>query len=289
MEPQFRTNETVTMPKGGVMHKQDKMGWTTVDEPGVPFLANKMDLDVDMTYQRSMVSQARVMEIARQWSYVACGSIICAERADGKLYVIDGQHRVLASLKRSDIVELPCLVFKSKGSDQEAHAFFRANCTRGNVSPYDKLRALLAAGDKLSRDAVTLMDEQGYKPSGSGGGPNSVKCISTFVAAMRSNPNVLRRVWPLIAKLHDGIGIKKTVFDAIIYIGKFGSEDIASTDWERRILKQGLHRIESNIDRAIMLLQRSNPKLVAQAALEVINKGVSSSKRIELSESAQEE
>jgi hypothetical protein len=286
MQPQ--PQERRPTPRGRSVDKKEAHGWITVDEPGVPYLAKKTELHIDSTYQRTLVSESRVLQIAQSWSWVACGSIICAERA-GKIWVIDGQHRVIAAMRRSDIQELPCLVFKSESTEQEAMAFWRANCIRGNVSPFDKLRALLAASDRLAVDVVRLMDEQLYKPTSSDGQRYTVRCISAFMAGMQANRGALIKVWPLIAKLHDGLQIKKRVFDALLYIARFGTDDITDEDWEARVLKRGLHQISDSIDRAQSLFAKGGAKVCAQAALEVINKGVPQARRIRIDEAAEHE
>jgi len=282
-------SETMPAPRGrGTMDKTEKMGWATVDQPGVPWLAKKQDLHIDSNYQRTMVSESRIAAITQQWSWVACGSIIIAER-DGTFWVIDGQHRVLAAMRRSDIQELPCIVFKSLGVEDEALAFYRANSVRGNVTPFDKLRALLAAGDRLAIDVVTIMDEQGYKPSNVHGGAYTVSCVAAFVSAVKVNRGALKKVWPLVAKLHNGLQIKKSVLDALIYIAKFGTDDITSPQWEKRVLKRGLHEINNAIDRAHSLYQRGGTKIFAAATVEVLNKGLPQSARMGLDETAPDE
>lgn len=289
MIQQMLQNETMKTPRGnGVIDKTEKMKWNTVDQPGVPFLANKQDLHIDSAYQRTMVSESRIAAITQQWSWVACGSIIVAER-DKSFWVIDGQHRVIAAMRRSDIQELPCLVFKSLGVEDEALAFYRANAVRGNVSPFDKLRALLASGDRLAIDVVTLMDEQGYKPSTVHGGAYTVSCVAAFVSAVKSNRGALKKAWPLVAKLHNGLQIKKSVLEALIYIAKFGTDDITAPQWEKRVLKHGLHEINNAIDRAHSLYQKGGNKIYAIATVEVLNKGLPQASRMGLDETAPDE
>lgn len=273
--PQPQPSETTRGFRGKDIDKKDKYQWVTVDEPGVLYEANKHELKVDSTYQRSMVNESRIASICQQWSWIACGTLTIAERNNKEFWVIDGQHRVLAAMRRSDIQDLPCLVFASDSAEQEALAFYRANCIRGSVSPFDKLRALLAASDQSAIDAVHLMEAQGYRPSTSDSS-NTLRCISAFTNAVKSNRQVLERVWPMVAQLHDTLSIRRTVFAAFIYLGKFGNEDIASEEWQKRVLRAGLHNIENSISRACAAYVKGGTKVYAQAVLEVINKGVRS-------------
>jgi hypothetical protein len=271
-------------PKGKPVDKTQKMGWTTIDEPGVPWLAKKHDLAFDSAYQRTMVSESRIATITQAWSWLSCGSLIVSER-DGKFWVIDGQHRVAAAMRRSDIQELPCLVFKFASKEEEAMAFYRANCIRGNVTPFDKLRALLAAGEPLARSVVELMGSHGYKPS-SGEGANTVRCVSAFVDAMKKHRTALVKVWPLIAALHDGLSIKVKVFKALLYLARFGTDDITSPEWRDRVLRHGLSSIEHHIDQMTKFKSMGGEKLAALATLEVINKGLPKKSRMSIDEAA---
>lgn len=283
-----RNPERSPTPHGGSVDMKEKMGWSTVDQSGVPYLANKKELHIDSAYQRTMLSETRVAAITQSWSWLACGSLIVSERPDGSLFVIDGQHRFTAAQRRSDIQELPCLVFKHESVAHEALAFYRANCIRGNVSPFDKLRALTEAEEPLALDAIALMQSEGYAPSNSDA-TNTVRCITTFMSALKLHRGALARVWPLIAQLHDGLSIRKKVFAALFYIARFGSDDITKPEWKARVLKRGLHEIEESIDMLSKLKSAGSTKVSAWAALEVINRGVPRSKRLELEETTPDE
>src|SRR6185295_1898141 len=85
--------------------------WASLDSPGIPYLLQKGMLQIDRDYQR-VLSEARVLSLAQSWSWLACGSLLVAERSPGEFFVFDGQHRLEAANRRSDIDELPCVVFK---------------------------------------------------------------------------------------------------------------------------------------------------------------------------------
>jgi len=263
------------------MDKKEKFGWSTIDEEGVPDLYHKEALLIDATYQRTMISETRVAAITQAWSWIACGSLIVSQRADGGLYVIDGQHRLVAAQRRSDITTLPCIVFVHESVEQEAMAFYRANCIRGNVTPYGKLRALLAASDPVAKDTVDLMEQCGYEPSQSDAA-GGVRCVNAFVNAVKHHRGTMVRVWPLIARLHAGLAIRVKVFNALLYIARFGSDDITKDEWAARVLRHGLASIENQIDTLNRSKVSGGSRLAAWAALEIINKGVSRAKRIEL-------
>jgi hypothetical protein len=82
--------------------------------------------------------------------------------------------------------------------------------------------------------------------------------------------------------------IKERVFTALMYIAKYGTQDITHEDWSRRILRQKLGPIADSIQRASSLYAAGGPRIFAIGALEVINKGVRHGSRIELSEAKDE-
>lgn len=278
----LRNQERAPTPRGISVDKAKKFGWTTVDEPGIPFLADKNKLHICTTYQRTFINEQRVLALAAEWSWLACGSLIVSER-DGKFWVIDGQHRAIAAMRRSDITELPTLVFRLTSEEEEAKAFYRVNCVRGSVSAYDKLRAQVAYHDPLAVDSIALMEQEGYKPSQSESA-HSIRCIAAFLSVMKSDRGVLLKVWPLIAQLHDGLMIRKKVFQALVYIAKNGSDDVTAPAWRERVLRHGLNTISDAIDRGNMLYSGKGARISAIATLEIINKGVRANSRIHIVE-----
>ena len=108
----------------GNITKVERYNWKMQDSPGALRMVKKGDLQVDHTYQRN-ANEMKLIAIAKDWSWIACGAIVVADR-EGVLFVVDGQHRVLAARKRSDIAELPCLVFKTHEAKQEAKGFLAA-------------------------------------------------------------------------------------------------------------------------------------------------------------------
>ena len=83
----------------GNKDKIERYDWKLLDQPGELRMLNKKVLRVDEQYQRE-ATEPKVKEIARAWSWLACGALLVAER-DGVYFVFDGQHRALAALRRS--------------------------------------------------------------------------------------------------------------------------------------------------------------------------------------------
>lgn len=106
-------------------------------------------LEIDPRYQRSIEngeSQALIADIALNWHW-GRAQVLTVSRRDGKLYVVDGQHRLAAAKLRGDIQQLPCLIEDFTDVAEEAALFNDLNDKRRPVSAIDKFRAALVAGD----------------------------------------------------------------------------------------------------------------------------------------------
>lgn len=113
-------------------------------------------LCVDSSYQRSTETkrgQALIKRVAEKFRWSLCG-VVLVSRRDGKLWVVDGQHRVEAARARG-IREMLCLVFTVASKAEEAAVFVAANRDRVAVSPFAVYHANVAAGDP---EAVAIAD-----------------------------------------------------------------------------------------------------------------------------------
>lgn len=112
-------------------------------------------LHIDDAYQRSIDtpgSQSMIRAIARKWNWDLCQPLFVAKRDDGRMYVVDGQHRLAAARMRGDIDQLPCIVSMTSGSAQEAQLFSEFNRRRRAPSQLDLYFADLAAGEPIAAD-----------------------------------------------------------------------------------------------------------------------------------------
>jgi hypothetical protein len=106
-------------------------------------------LEIDPSYQRSIESgesQALIADIALNWHW-GRAQVLTVSRRDGRLFVVDGQHRLAAAKLRGDIQQLPCLIEEFSDVSEEAALFNDLNDKRRPVSAIDKFRAALVAGD----------------------------------------------------------------------------------------------------------------------------------------------
>ena len=123
-------------------------------------------LQIDAAYQRSLEgeqSQTLVRGIAQYWNWDLCQPLVVARRPDGKLYVIDGQHRLAAARMRGDIAQLPAVVVQYETVEDEAASFVLLNQQRKPLSKLDLFKAAVASGDTSASAIVAAMDKAGLR------------------------------------------------------------------------------------------------------------------------------
>lgn len=93
-------------------------------------------LSVDPSYQRSIDnagSRRLIASIAASFDWRLFSSLIVSARPDGSRFIIDGQHRWAAAMRRGDLTHLPCCSFSYRTPEDEARMFH--GCRSGAKSP----------------------------------------------------------------------------------------------------------------------------------------------------------
>lgn len=105
------------------------------------------DLISSQAYQRG-VSPLRVQKIIKDFDPLKLDPIKVVYR-DGKYYVYDGQHRLVAMIKMfGRECNVPCLLLRGLSVKEEAIMFANQDVGKQAVGFHDKLRAMYVAGDK---------------------------------------------------------------------------------------------------------------------------------------------
>ena len=142
--------------------------WLKVNPPlGLrPSLENHRigDLNVDPAYQRSIEggqSKSLIRKIAMFWDWALFHPLSVARRADGSLWVIDGQHRLAAARLRRDLYDLPCVVGPSRSLADEAASFVAMNIQRRAMTKLDLFKAAVAGEDSQAGAIMAALAEAG--------------------------------------------------------------------------------------------------------------------------------
>lgn len=252
--------------------KVDMYKWVQSGKPGQLMYLPKRDLHVDRSYQRG-AKNARVLKLVRRWNWLAAGVLIVARR-DGKYFVVDGQHRLMAAMKRSDIELLPCLIFDSTSQHEEAEAFRDVNKERRPITTFEQWNANIVAGDEATLFCNRLIQDAGREPSQSAT-PNSVKCLSALIDASLSSRDQLIAVWPVVADVCKGHPLHEKVFGALLYLERYLSDGQSLTDKRTRskVERLGYTGVLNAAQRASAFYSRGGPKVWALGVMQELNRG----------------
>jgi hypothetical protein len=101
------------------------------------------DLKIDSRYQRGQVKEATIQKILNGFNWAAFVALLVGERADGTFWIVDGQQRYIACIRRGETM-LPCEVFQSEGYRDEAEVYTLINDGRTPLKPWEAFKAAVA-------------------------------------------------------------------------------------------------------------------------------------------------
>lgn len=257
------------------VHRQDghtkiaRYKWSIIDAPGVLMEIPKGQLQVDYEYQRAIV-KARIPKIRNEWSWVACGTLVVADR-NNTFYIVDGQHRWAAAMERADIKTLPCLVFESNETAKEARGFVHINLNRKPPKSAEQFRTMLCAREESAVQLSSLISKYGYKVA-DGDGPKDVRCVAALLRWTRSDFERLNRVFPSIVAVAGNQQVTKTLVDGIIWIDKACGGIASDHRFVNRAASIGAEVLEAAVIRARTIA--GTHVNAGRVMLDAINKGL---------------
>jgi hypothetical protein len=256
-------------------HGVDKIGkykWADPGDPGELMWIPKGDIEIDDRYQRE-ADNKKANLLAAEFDWTCFGVLIVGRRESGKFFCAEGQHRLLAAMKRSDIVKVPCFVFRSKGAKAEAAVFVGANCNRKPVPAYAKYKALLMCGDEMAVAVRKLVDANGrrveqYSQAG------TVSCVALLVKLMSAHRVELERVFPIASAMCEGEGIPNHLIDALVYIEVHlpAGASLCQQPWRKRVEQMAPAAAFRAMASAAAFHARGGAKVWASGLLAQINK-----------------
>lgn len=267
--------EKTVLHNGAELDKVSLYDWVIVDEPGEPCMIHKSELLVDHQYQRERVSQERVHAFAREWSWRACACLIVAVRPSGEKFVVDGQHRKLAADKRSDIQELPCLLFRVMSVSDEAGAFVKINTHRGPVDSLSKFKALVVAGDDTAIAVNQMVTSSGYRVA-NGDSEFKVGCIALLMQYWKIDQRLCRRIWSLCVDIASGSAIRNTLVRSLYTLERkfvsLGEEhSVFDEKHSRRLVDSGQDQILRKCEEAKAYYGKGGSGVEAKGVLDLLN------------------
>jgi hypothetical protein len=180
------------------MDKIERYDWIKPGDKGKFKLVDVSVLQIDKIYQRSEISRANTLTIAREFSWTAFNSLLVMERESGELYVVDGQQRLMAVKLRGDIHQVPCMIFKSAGQlvesqVTEASEFLRNNGSRRPVSAVDKFRAAVVCSHDPEIAIFNFLNSEKLKVTGEGSALDNVAFPTTMIQTWKMNSEACKQ------------------------------------------------------------------------------------------------
>jgi len=272
----MRTAEEQFQPHSGmVVDKVKHYKWTIQDKTGHLRMIPKTLLNVDSAYQRQ-ANTRRATEIASKWSWIACGAIRVGQRQDGSLWVIDGQHRLLAALRRSDIDELPCVVFAIDGVSDEASGFVKGNTLRASVSAFDKHKANLLANDEAALAIEAVVASVGMKLVPNPYYANELRCVEKLGSILNQGTDGLREVLELVHEIckPEQVPPSARIVGIVQHLRKNLPNGLNDSRLRNRLIEIGPKRMERLAAQAIEIHQKSGDRVWSLGVLQEVNKGL---------------
>lgn len=247
-----------------------RLGWTLSGAPGELKYIDKVLLQIPIEYQRTR-SEPRAIAIAKAWDWPSFGAVIVGKR-EGQYFVVDGQHRVAAAMKRPEISQLPCIIFYASNVQQEAQAFIGANSGRKPVSTVDMFRAQLAANDPIALYVKSVLDGLGIKPS-KGAYPRTLKSMLWAMTTATEDKALFARVINLASEMcGTESAVQEILLHGLTYIDKHVENGLDNKLLRTRLLKIGSENAVSGGRRMAMAMAKGGAKVWAQGILEAANK-----------------
>lgn len=234
-------------------------------------MVSKHDLWIDHAYQRNDISLTNVRQIASKWNWSCVGAITVSDRGDA-MVVIEGQHRVLAAMQRSEIDLLPCIVFKFATLKDEAAAFLAINTIRKTVTAIDKHRAGFVAEDENTLAVADFMEKIGLRLTKTPSCSSETKAISTIANLISSyGENPVRLTVSILMAGDFSRGLQGEVIGAVCELVRRNPEKIAII--RSKICSVSGEIIERAISNAKVLYGKGGHVAGARGLVELVNKG----------------
>lgn len=188
-----------------------------------------IDLKIDRKYQRG-ITKGRVTRMVMHFDPDAFGTITISKRADGTLFILDGQHRVRALLEMGwDDQRVPCLVYTGLTVEEEARIFRLMNAESVSPKALDIFRARLTEGEEVAVGINTIANSLGLyiTPVSSA---TSIQCIAAMERVyVMGGANILlmslrtiKAVWGKQADAHNQVYLADMVMGLGVLFSRYG-------------------------------------------------------------------
>lgn len=135
-----------------------------------------IDVCFDTDYQRDL-DNGRVQKMVKKWDPRRCSPILVSSRG-GRLWCIDGQHRV-AAMRELGIETWPAVILDDLTQKQEADLFVLTQKDRRDLNAWDLFKAEVTAAHAEVLDILRIVGKTGFKLSRVAG-PNHIAAVGAI-------------------------------------------------------------------------------------------------------------
>lgn len=171
------------------------------------------ELYVDESYQRPL-SEERVWSIATNFTWRLYDPLWVGNRT-GKLYVVDGRHRLAAAsiLGKELIPEVPVQVRRTQNVEEEAQTFVELQEKRRTITSAQRFAAKLIFKDPMALELNSILTKHKFKVTSEtfGGSamsakPNEITAVGTLEKIFRAGGRTrVSAVLQIIREAWDGV------------------------------------------------------------------------------------
>jgi hypothetical protein len=194
-------------------------------------------------------------------------------RRDGKLYVIDGQHRFEAlRILGWDTRPIQCWVYDGISEAQEADLFLWHN-NRKTVSAFDKFRIGVSAERDAESDIDRIVRASGFKVANSDHG--GIRAVGALRKVYAHGPAVLARTLKIIRDSYGDDGLGGEVIEGVgLVCARYnGSLDDAHAVSRLTTVRGGIGALNSKAYTARKVLAKPLAQCYAAAVVDIVNAG----------------
>jgi hypothetical protein len=213
--------------------------------------------------------------MSANWSWVACGCLVVAMR-DGLYWAVDGQHRLFAAKRRSDIKELPCLVFATSSIEEDARGFLSVNCERKPISVMQRHKAMVVSGNEAAKAVQAKLLDLGLSSTTDSQAPGHFKCFAWAMKTARDDYDTFSSVIEVAAEISikESEPIKQTIVQGFTWIHRNHEGGITEARILERIKSKGCFALDLAARKAAALQGFGGQAVWGKAMLDELNKGL---------------
>lgn len=141
------------------------------------------ELHFDTRYQRP-VDMSWVRKLAAGFDMRRFGVVVTSLRQDGRLYVVDGQHRVSAA-RMTGVAKVPVVIYDDLTPAEESALFSSLNTERKRMQPEELYWADFLAGNEEAVGIATALERSGHRLSRKQRGQHGITCFGALRSAYR--------------------------------------------------------------------------------------------------------